>query len=253
MTRIYTKHARWSIGILLLTLLCVLGTISCIAKFDGAIDEEDLAPRASAQTTNNNDSDLVIQNDSPLPDTYPLADYELRFHARGGVVPLHWKVEKGTLPPGLKLDEDGLLHGRPERAGEFQFTISVRDSGPTRAVQKGFVLNVVSALTVNWKNEAHVNGNRIEGSVDVSNTTPDDIDLTYIVLAVPPNGRAVAIGYQHFPLRRGTVDMELPFGETLPRGGYVIHVDVIGEVAAKNVIHRQRLQTPTALQVMVGP
>lgn len=120
-------------------------------------------------------------------------------------------------------------------------------------MQKGFVLRVVSALTLNWKKEAHVNGNRIDGSVDVSNTTPDDIDLTFIVLAVPSNGRAVAIGYQHFPLPRGTVDMELPFGETLPRGGYVVHVDVIGEVAAKNVIHRQRLQTSTALQVMVGP
>jgi len=47
--------------------------------------------------------------------------------------------------------------------------------------------------------------------------------------------------------------MELPFGETLPRGGYVVHVDAIGEVAARNVIHRQRLQTPAALQVAVGP
>jgi Putative Ig domain len=234
----------------LLTMLCAVGTVSC-AKFDNIVDQDDLTSRASAQTAN--DSDLVIQNDSPLPDTYPLADYELRFRARGGVVPLHWKIEKGVLPPGLKLEEDGLLHGRPERSGEFQFTVSLRDSGQARAVQKGFVLRVVSALTVNWKIEAHVNGSRIEGSVNVSNTTPDDIDLTYIVLAVPPNGRAVAIGYQHFPLRRGTVDMELPFGETLPRGGYVVHVDVIGEVATKNVIHRQRLQTASALQVMVGP
>jgi hypothetical protein len=45
----------------------------------------------------------------------------------------------------------------------------------------------------------------------------------------------------------------LPFGETLPRGSYVVHVDVIGEVAAKNVIHRQRLQTASTLQVIVGP
>jgi hypothetical protein len=248
MIRIDIKQTR---STALLAVLCVLGTDSCIARFDGVVDQEDLTPRASAQSAN--DSDLVIQNDSPLPDTFPLADYELRFRGRGGVVPLHWKVEKGTLPPGLKLDEDGLLHGRPERAGEFQFTVSVRDSGSQGAVQKGFILHVVSALTLNWKKEAHVNGNRIEGSVAVSNTTPDDIDLTYIVLAVPPNGRAVAIGYQHFPLRRGTVDMELPFGETLPRGGYVVHVDVIGEVAPKNVIHRQRLQTPAALQVAVGP
>lgn len=196
----------------------------------------------------------MIQNDSPLPDTYPLANYELRFRVRGGVVPLHWRIEKGTLPQGLKLEEDGLLHGQPERAGEFQFTVSVRDSGqPQQAVQKGFVLRVLSALSLEWKQEARVSGNRIEGSAEVSNTTPDDIDLTFIVLAVPSNGRAVAIGYQHFLLRRGTVKMELPFGETLPRGAYVVHVDAIGEVPSRNVIHRQRLQSSGPLQVTIGP
>jgi len=251
MTWIGTKKACWLIVISFATpIICLPAPAACIPTFDNIVDQQNLIPQAPAQTAN--DSELVIENDSQLPDTYPLANYELRFRGRGGVVPLHWKVEKGTLPPGLKLDEDGLLHGRPERAGEFQFTLSLRDSGSQRAVQKGFILRVVSALTLNWKKEAHVNGNRIEGSVEVSNTTPDDIDLTFIVLAVPPDGRAVAIGYQRFPLRRGTVYMELPFGETLPRGSYVVHVDVIGEVASKNVIHRQRLQT-SALQVAVGP
>jgi len=240
MTTAISKHAATG---MLLKVVYFLSTVLCIVG---------LVQPASAQTTNN--SDLVIQDESPLPDTFPLADYEFRFRARGGVVPLHWKVEKGAIPPGLKLEENGLLHGRPERAGEFQFTVSARDNGqPAQAVQKGFILRVVSALTVKWKKEAYVSGGRIEGSVEVSNTTPDDIDLTFIVLAVPPNGRAVAIGYQHFPLRRGTINMELPFGETLPHGGYVVHVDVIGEVASKNVIHRQRLQTAAALQVMLGP
>jgi len=238
-------------AIFFLAVLCCFGTASCTG-FRPIGEQGILAPEVFLQDGREND--LVIQNDSPLPETYPLANYELRFRAHGGVMPLHWRVEKGTLPPGLKLEADGLLHGQPERAGEFQFTVSVRDSSqPQQAVQKEFLLRVVTAFTLNWKKEAHVNGNRIEGSVTVSNTTQDEIDLTFIVLAVPPNGRAVAIGYQHFPLKRGTVDMELPFGETLPRGGYVVHVDAIGEVAARNVIHRQRLQTPAALQVAVGP
>jgi hypothetical protein len=108
-------------------------------------------------------------------------------------------------------------------------------------------------MVLSWKNPAHVNGNRIEGSAEISNTTPDDIDLTFIVLAVPENGRAVAIGYQHFLLRRGTVGQELLFGETLPRGGYVVHVDAVGEVPARNIIYRERMQTPSMLQVAVGP
>jgi hypothetical protein len=199
-------------------------------------------------------SELIIQNESQLPDTSPHADYEVLFRAQGGAPPLHWRVEKGDLPPGMKLDDHGQLHGQPEHAGEFRFTIAVRDSSqPQEGVQKEFVLRVLAALNLRWKEEAHVNGNRIEGSAEVSNTTRDDIDLTFIVLAVPANGRAVAIGYQHFPLKRGTVDMELPFGETLPRGGYVVHVDAIGEVPSRNVIHRERMQTPAALQVNVGP
>ena len=147
-----------------------------------------------------------------------------------------------------------MLHGAPQRSGEFQFTVSVTDGGNSRtAVQKNFILRVPSALTVNWKAPARVNGKRIEGSVEVSNTSPDDMDLTYVVVAIASNGRATAIGYQHFALHRDTVGMELPFGETLPPGGYVVRVDVVGEVAARKLIHRANLQTPGPLQVTVGP
>jgi len=226
----------------------------CVCSWGGSAPAwAQAAGQAAHPTPDQSISDLTILNDSQLPDTYPHANYEYRFHARGGVPVLRWRIEKGALPPGLKLEDDGLLHGQPERAGEFQFTISVRDgSQPQQAVQKGFVLRVLSAMSLTWKTEAHVNGNRIEGSAEVSNTTPDDIDLTFIVLAVPANGRAVAIGYQHFLLRRGTINMELPFGETLPRGGYIVHVDAIGEVPSRNVIDRERLES-SALQVAVGP
>jgi hypothetical protein len=79
------------------------------------------------------------------------------------------------------------------------------------------------------------------------------MDLTFDVKAVAENGRATEIGYQHFPLKRGTIAMQLPFGETLPHGGYVVYVNVVGEVAKRNAIYRQGMQTPGALQVVVGP
>jgi hypothetical protein len=89
---------------------------------------------------------------------------------------------------------------------------------PQQAVQRGYVIKVVNAMTLSWKNPAHVVGNRIQGSVEVSNATVDDIDLTFDVKAVADNGRATEIGYQHFVLTRGTIGMALPFGETLPHG-----------------------------------
>jgi hypothetical protein len=240
-----------TLGALFLGILLVCSSGAC-----------DLAPVAAAGPTpaqspaaeDQAERPIQIENESDLPDTYPHASYALHLHARGGVPVLHWRVEKGALPPGMKLEEDGLLHGEAERTGEFQFTVAVRDGGqPQSAVQKTFTLRVRSALSLRWKTPVHVNGNRIEGSVDVSNTTPDDIDLTFIVMAVTGNGRATAIGYQHFVLRGGTVAMELPFGDTLPHGGYVVHVDAVGEVPPKNLIYRDRMETPTPLQVTVGP
>lgn len=200
------------------------------------------------------DSGLVIEP-TELPGTYPRGPYQVQLQGRGNYVPtLHWRLESGTLPPGIRLEEYGLLTGAAERAGEFQFVISVKDgSQPQQAVQKGFTIKVVEGLTLAWKTPARVTGNRIDGSVEVSNSTAEDMDLTFDVKAVADNGRATEIGYQHFTLKRGTQAMALPFGETLPFGGYVVYVNVVGEMLARNVIYRQQMQTPGALHVVVGP
>jgi hypothetical protein len=190
-----------------------------------------------------------------LPGTYPHGLYQVNLRARGNFVPvLQWKVEKGALPPGITLDENGVLRGEAQRAGEFQFVVTVRDGGkPQQVVQKEFVIKVLEAITVAWKVPAHVNANRIEGSVEVTNATVDDVDLTFDVKAVAEDGRATEIGYQHFPLKKGTIGMALPFGENLPHGAYVVYVNVNGEIAKRNAIYKRRLQTPAALQVLVGP
>jgi len=215
---------------------------------------------AQNQVAQNQDQDaakgsgLVIQPNE-LPTTYPQGAYMVKFSAEGNYVPvLRWRVESGALPPGIKLSEDGVLSGGAERAGEFRFVVAVRDGGqPQQAVQREYVIKVVEAITVAWKVPAHVTGNRIDGSVDVSNTTADDVDLTFDVKAVNEYGRATEIGYQHFPLKRGTIAMTLPFGETLPHGAYMVYVDVNGEIAKRNAIYKQEMKTTGPLQVVVGP
>jgi hypothetical protein len=197
------------------------------------------------------DSGLTIVNESPLPEAAPLGYYEVRLLARGGPAPFHWHLEKGALPPGIQLESNGLIRGAARSGGEFHFTVSVHDASNQR-VQKEFTILVHSALELKWKTMAHVDGKRIDGSVEVSNATHDDMDLTFIVLAVAPNGRATAIGYQHFTLRRGTFGQELPFGDTIAHGTYVIYADAVGEVIPKNLIYREQLQTHS-LDVTIGP
>jgi hypothetical protein len=214
------------------------------------------APSTPQQTISRGEAaqnGLVIEP-AELPSTYPHGSYQVNFHAHGNYVPvLRWSLGAGALPPGITLDENGMLHGEAQRAGEFQFVLIVRDGGkPEQKVEKGFTIKVVEAITLVWKVPPHVNANRIEGSVEVSNTTADDMDLTYDVKAVAEDGRATEIGYQRFPLKKGTIAMALPFGENLPHGTYNVYVNVNGEVANRNAIYKQRLQTP-ALQVVVGP
>ena len=241
------QRTRRAVGFMLLALAAATA-----AGQAGPVKGDD-AQAETTQAPAQEDRGLVIENDSDLPEGHPGAPYELQFRAHGGRSTLHWRLEKGALPPGMTLLDQGMLRGKAEHSGEFLFTVSVTDGGRERTVQKGFVLRVTSAMSLTWKAGAQVNGNRIEGSAQVTNTTPDDIDLTFDVMAVAPNGRATAIGYQHFVLRLGAQAVELPFGETLPRGGYAIHVDAIGEVARKKLIYREYLDTPERLQVAVGP
>lgn len=230
-------------------------TVCCSAvRFAHAQSSAAGAPKPAAPVADAPDSSQVVIDTTSLPGTYPRAAYEIQLRAHGGAPPYQWKVESGDLPPGLRLEDDGTLHGTPERTGEFHFTISARDgSRPQQLVQREYTLNILAALSMKWKNPARVSGSRIDGSVIVTNTTADDLDFTFVAMAVADNGRATAIGYQRFPLKKGTIDFEIPFGETLAHGAYVVHVDGVGEIADKNEIHRARLQTPGALQVIAGP
>jgi hypothetical protein len=189
-----------------------------------------------------------------LPKASPRHEYRFQFQAHGGIPPMKYTLAEGALPAGMKVSEDGLLSGVPTAVGEYRFTVAVADSSdPPQRTTRAYVLRIVQPMLMQWKRYAHVTGNRVDGSVTVNNSTEDDFDFTFVVLAVADNGRAVAIGYQHFPLKSGVESFELPFGETLPRGNYVVHVDAVAEVPAKDQIYRTRLQTKEKLQIQVGP
>jgi hypothetical protein len=191
---------------------------------------------------------------SSLPRGYVSRAYHVQLEAQNGTTPYKWSVTRGSLPKGLNLSEDGVLGGVPAEAGQFHFIVTVIDGAkPAQQQDQQFDLQVLAPLLAKWGRYPKVNGQRIEGSLRVSNQTEDSFDLTVIVLAVNETGRATALGYQHFTLEKNTIDKEIPLGENLPPGSYQVNADVVAEVAATNTIHRARLVTNEQLQVVQGP
>ncbi len=211
---------------LLISTVLALGSIPCFAEQGAAT-----GPPLTVETTT-------------LPKGYLQRFYRFEMHADGGITPRNWKLTSGALPAGIRLEPDGVLSGVPTQTGEFSFSATITDSGiPRQLISREFNVLVVTPLIVRWSRPPKVAGARVDGAIKVSNQTGQDFDLTMVVLAVNENGRATAIGYQHFPLKRNTIDFEIPFGETLPYGAYSVNVDVIAEAASINSIFRGRLVT----------
>jgi len=189
--------------------------------------------------------------------TLPRADlhheYFFRLEAKGGSPPYTWEVTAGALPQGMALSSDGVLSGIPTQLGEYRFTVTATDTGkPRQQRSQELTLRVITPLLAEWSRPAEVKGQRIEGAIKVSNDTEHDFDLTFIAVAVNEIGRATALGYQHFELKRETEGLEIPFGENLPRGTYTVSVDVVAEVRETNTIYKVHLDSKP-LQIAQGP
>jgi hypothetical protein len=212
-----------------------------------------MAPLANAQQAAATGEPLSVQTVN-LPKASLQRQYRHQLEAQGGIHPLKWQVSSGQLPPGVLLTEAGSLNGIPTQRGEFRFVATVSDSGkPAHQRNQELVLRVVAPLLAEWSRYPKIVGQRVEGAIKVSNETENDFDLTVIMLAVNEIGRATAVGYERFTLKKDTSELEIPFAENLPSGTYELHVDVVAEVPSSNAIYRARLVPKEKLQVQQGP
>lgn len=76
-----------------------------------------------------------------LPDALVNEPYRAPVHAVGGLRPYEFRLEQGTLPPGLELS-GGVLQGTPTTLGTFRFTLAVSDADLSSTFQE-FTLSVV--------------------------------------------------------------------------------------------------------------
>lgn len=101
----------------------------------------------------------VATSPSPIP-TAPLQVASPPFHngevgvaygavalsATGGRSPYTWSVLSGALPSGMTLGNDGSVSGTPASAGNFSFTIQVKDAGDSSATIPA-TMSIAPALT----------------------------------------------------------------------------------------------------------
>lgn len=74
---------------------------------------------------------------SSLPAASVNQPYQVTLAAEGGKDPLVWTVASGALPPGLMLNNNGIITGTAAVTGTFNFTVRLQDGTPatvTRAL-----------------------------------------------------------------------------------------------------------------------
>ena len=101
------------------------------------------APERAASSPARDDLMWLVYQTVPLPNARLNQPYKARDVVRGGRAPYRFSVD-GALPPGMFLEEDGVLAGTPTATGSFRFLLTVRDaSRPPHLDQAMYLLRVV--------------------------------------------------------------------------------------------------------------
>jgi hypothetical protein len=77
-------------------------------------------------------SALDLETDVKPPPGEVGTPYEFEFEAEEGCLPYRFSYLNGTVPPGLRITQDGKLTGTPTEAGTFSFWVALDDNaGPS--------------------------------------------------------------------------------------------------------------------------
>jgi hypothetical protein len=70
--------------------------------------------------------------------------YKAHLAAKGGLLPYHWKIASGKLPPRLTLNRTtGVIAGTPSKKGKYAFVVQVTDSAkPPRSAKRALSITI---------------------------------------------------------------------------------------------------------------
>ncbi len=178
-------------------------------------------------------------------------NYTLPLQVTGGAQPYTWQLTGGQLPPGCHLHRHtGVISGVPTAPGDYTFTVVVSDSSiPQNQVQRDLTIHVIAGLTIEWQDAPKVHGNTISGSAIVSNQTPEEFDLTVVVVAVNQIGRATTLGYQHLRLGAQATTEVIPFGSSPGPATYYVRADAVAHRSGHHHVYRASKETTQPLTI----
>ncbi len=124
----------------------------------------------------------VLQRDDAFSFTYEV---------EGGTPPYGWSLAEGSgpLPPGLRLDVTGRVHGTPTTTGSFAFTLAVRDSSLTVRTATRLAVLVVGGFDVEV--ESLVAGEAWTGTAHGLHAPSESTDVTFEIVPSAVGGTLV--------------------------------------------------------------
>ncbi len=96
--------------------------------FNFTVQVSDGSQQAQFPFTLNVTSNVLTIVNPILPTGLVGSPYSGSFAGTGGVQPYTWSIPLGNLPPGLTMNNAGLVSGTPTVAGAYAFTIRLRDN-----------------------------------------------------------------------------------------------------------------------------
>ena len=144
-----------------------------------------------------------------LPPAYIGEEYSAVIRAVGGLTPYQYKLDRGTLPPGLSL-QGGEIRGMPSELGDFTFTITASDGNLATTFEE-YNLSVTEAppaqLTLNVPNTQIQRPVTLRGDIKEARglqgfrtlITWDETRFALVAGSVRPNNDAFLLFYDEAP------------------------------------------------------
>jgi hypothetical protein len=131
----------------------ISGTPTASGSFTVRVTLQDLVQQRVTEDFTLLIDPFVITTQSLATGTAGVA-YQQTLASSGGLPPLTWSIQSGSLPAGLTLSSSGTISGTPKSAGTSNVTIRVRDSR-SRTADKAFSLTIASPISISTASLPH--------------------------------------------------------------------------------------------------